>query len=282
MSLLLSAHSSCSSGGSLGWRLLDQGHPRLPSRPREGELPSPSLLTWGWLGHSRKKDSSCFLTGREVWMGGRNGWSLLTLMREKLGGHPDLPFFGREAVTIVDCSRDACEAGITGLIQSRRIFGGQTRGHRMMHSSCLEEQPVQLWVPHHQPGTHNYTQFSSVAQSCLTLWPHGLRHARPPCPSPTPGACSNSCPSRWWCHPTISSSAVPFSSCLQSFPAPGSLPMRQFFASGSKSIGASQLRWFCNKQVPPLSFRLFWTCIFMLKEFCFKMHFISRLWGGSQ
>ena len=59
-----------------------------------------------------------------------------------------------------------------------------------------------------------------------SLWPHGLQHARPPCPSPTPGACSNSCPSGWWCHPTISS-VIPFSSCLQSFPASGSFPMSQ-------------------------------------------------------
>ena len=58
-----------------------------------------------------------------------------------------------------------------------------------------------------------------------SLWPHGLQHARLPCPSPTPGACSNSCPLSWWCHPTISSSVVPFSSCLQSFPASRSFPV---------------------------------------------------------
>ena len=72
-----------------------------------------------------------------------------------------------------------------------------------------------------------------------SLWPHGLQHARLACPSPTPGACSNSCPSSWWYHPTISSSVVPFSSCLQSFPASGSFPMSQFFASGGQSIGGS-------------------------------------------
>ena len=71
------------------------------------------------------------------------------------------------------------------------------------------------------------------------LWSHGLQHARSPCPSPTTGACSNSCPLSWWCHPTISSSVVPFSSCLQSFPASGSFPMSQFFASGGQSIGVS-------------------------------------------
>ena len=68
---------------------------------------------------------------------------------------------------------------------------------------------------------------------------HGLQHTRLPCPSPTPRACSNSRPSSQQCHPTISPSVVPFSSCLQSFPASGSFPMSQFFASGDLSIGAS-------------------------------------------
>ena len=72
-----------------------------------------------------------------------------------------------------------------------------------------------------------------------SLWPHGLQHARLPCPSPTPGACSNSCSSSWWCHPTISSSVVPFTSYFQTFPASGSFPMSQFFASGGQSIGVS-------------------------------------------
>ena len=65
------------------------------------------------------------------------------------------------------------------------------------------------------------------------------KHDRLPCPSPTPRACSNSCPSSLWCHPTISSSIIPFSSCLQSFPTSGSFPMSQFFASGGQSIGVS-------------------------------------------
>ena len=68
---------------------------------------------------------------------------------------------------------------------------------------------------------------------------HGLQHLRPPCPSPTPRAYSNLCPSSQWCHPTIWSSVIPFSSCLQSFPASGSFQMSQFFASGSQSIGVS-------------------------------------------
>ena len=72
-----------------------------------------------------------------------------------------------------------------------------------------------------------------------SLWPHGLQHARLPCPSPTPGVYSNSCPLSRWCHPPISSSVIPFSSCLQSFPAAGSFPMSQFFESGNQSIGVS-------------------------------------------
>ena len=65
---------------------------------------------------------------------------------------------------------------------------------------------------------------------------HGLQHGRLPCPSPTSEACSNSCPSSWCCHPTVSSSVAPFSSCLQSFPAPESFPMSQFFVSGGQSM----------------------------------------------
>ena len=72
-----------------------------------------------------------------------------------------------------------------------------------------------------------------------SLRPHGLQHARPPCPSATLRVYSNSCPLSWWCHPTISSSVVPFSSCLQSFSASGSFPVSQFFTSGGRSIGAS-------------------------------------------
>ena len=85
----------------------------------------------------------------------------------------------------------------------------------------------------------NSVQFSSVTQSWPTLWPHGLQHARPPCPSATPGVYSNSCPLSRWCHPTISPSVVPFSSCTQFFPASGSFPMSQFFTSGGQSIGVS-------------------------------------------
>ena len=81
-------------------------------------------------------------------------------------------------------------------------------------------------------------QFSHSVMS-NSLRPHGLQHTRLPCPPPTPRASSNSCPLSWWCHPTISSSVIPFSSHLQSFPASGTFPMSQFFESGGQSIGVS-------------------------------------------
>ena len=81
------------------------------------------------------------------------------------------------------------------------------------------------------------SQFSRAVSD--PLQPPRLQHTRLLCPSPIPGACSNSYPSSWWCHPTISSSVVPFSSCLQSSPTSGSFPMSRFFASGGQSIGAS-------------------------------------------
>ena len=89
----------------------------------------------------------------------------------------------------------------------------------------------------------SWQQFSSVQFSCSvvsdSLWLHGLQHTRPPCPSPTPGVYPNSCPLSRWCHPTISSSVVPLSSCLQSFPASRSFPTSQLLASGGQSVGAS-------------------------------------------
>ena len=86
-------------------------------------------------------------------------------------------------------------------------------------------------------------QFSSFQFSCSdesdSLWPHEPQHTRPPSPSPTPGVCSNSCPSSQWCHPASSSSLVPSSSCPQSLPASGSFPTSQLFAWGGQSIGVS-------------------------------------------
>ena len=99
------------------------------------------------------------------------------------------------------------------------------------------------WV--YCPGSSLDLSFSSsvslVSHSVMSdsLWPHESQHTRPPCPSPTPGVYSNSCPSSRWCHPAISSSVIPFSSCPQSLPASGSFPISQPFAWGGQSIGVS-------------------------------------------
>ena len=93
-----------------------------------------------------------------------------------------------------------------------------------------------------------YYQIRSVAQSCPTLGPHESQHARPPCPSPTPGVHSDSRPSSQWCHPFISSSVIPFSSCPQSLPASESFPMSQLFAWGGQSTGVAALASFLPKK----------------------------------
>ena len=127
------------------------------------------------------------------------------------------------------------------------------RAHAAWGEKCLEREPIARthekhpghkgqWTRHFSYLTHSrevvVSQFTRSVMS-ESLWLHGLQHARPPCPSTTPRAYSNACPLSWWCHPTISFSVVPFSSCLQSFPAPGSFLMSQFFASGGQSIGVS-------------------------------------------
>ena len=112
-------------------------------------------------------------------------------------------------------------------------------------------------------------QVKSVQLGCSvvsdSLWPHGLQHVRPACLSPTSGVYSNSCPLSWWCHPTISSSVVPFSSCLQSFPASGSFPMSPFFTSGSQSIGASASACPSNEYSGLIFIRMDWLDLLQSK-----------------
>ena len=98
----------------------------------------------------------------------------------------------------------------------------------MLYHLCHQQSPI----------FHISVQFSRSAVSD-TLWPHESQHTRPPCPSPNPGVYSTSCPSSQWCHPDISSSVVPFSSCPQSLPASGSFPMSQLFAYSGQSTGVS-------------------------------------------
>ena len=119
-------------------------------------------------------------------------------------------------------------------------------------------------------------KFNSVVQSYpIFLWPHRLQHTWLPCPSPTPGACSDSSPLSWWCHLIISSSVVPLSSRLQSFPASGSLQMSQLFASGGQSIGIS-----ASVSVLPMniqdSFPLRWT-----GWICLQSKGLSRIFSNT-
>ena len=120
--------------------------------------------------------------------------------------------------------------------------------HLRLHVSLID--PWFYCVP---LNTFFYIQFSHSVMSD-SLQPHGPQHARPPCPSPTPGVHPSPCPLSQWCHPTFSSSVVPFSSCLQSFPASGSFQISQFFTSDGQNIGISAsasvtsaviFEWFC-------------------------------------
>ena len=138
-----------------------------------------------------------------------------------------------------------------------------TQGSNLHHLHLLHWQAGSLpLAPHWRPHlVNNYHQFSiQFSRSVVSdsLWPHGLQHARLPWPSPTSGVCSNSCPSSQWCHPTISSSVVPFSSCLQSFPASGSFPVSQFFTSGPKNRSFSFSISPSNKYSGLISFRMDW------------------------
>ena len=104
-----------------------------------------------------------------------------------------------------------------------------------LNFKSLSNSGLQVWVA----ILHNWSVQFRPSVVSDSLRPHGLQHIRPPCPSPTPGVYSNSCSLSQWCHPTISSSVIPFSSSLQFFPASGSFPMSQIFASGGQSIGVS-------------------------------------------
>ena len=108
-----------------------------------------------------------------------------------------------------------------------------------------------------------------------SLQPYGLPHTRLPCSSPTPRACSYSCPLSWWCHSTISSHVVPFSSCLQTFPASGSFPMGQFFTSGGQSIGVS-----ASTSVFPMNIQDLFT-LGLTGLICFKSKGFSRVFSST-
>ena len=144
----------------------------------------------------------------------------------------------RQAPLSMELSRQAYKSGLPYLPQA--IFPIQRLNLSLLH--CRQ---ILYHLSHNNssknkisPTTFSSVQFSHSVVSD-SLWPHGQQQARPPCPSPTPGVHSNSCPLSRWCLPVILSSVVPFSSCPQSLPASGSFPMSQLFASSGQSIGVS-------------------------------------------
>ena len=136
--------------------------------------------------------------------------------------------------------------------KANRVLPREHTGHRKHLLPTTQEKPLHMditrwsiWksIDYILCSQRWRSSISSVQLSRSgvsdSLWSHELQHARPPCPSPTPGVHLNSCPLSQWCHPTISPSVIPFSSCLQSFPASGSFLMSQLFASRGQSIGVS-------------------------------------------
>ena len=114
------------------------------------------------------------------------------------------------------------------------------------------------WPPWDNSTSVHFISVQSVMSD--SLWPHGMQNTRPLCPSPTPGVYSNPSPLSWWCHPTISSSVIPFpfSSCLQTFPASEPFQMSQFFTSGGQSLEVS-----ASASILPMNIHFQWICIYM-------------------
>ena len=142
--------------------------------------------------------------------------------------------------------QSACNARDSSSIPGSGISAGERIGNPLQYSGlensmdCIAHGVTKSWT---RLNNFHFYKFSAVqfSRSVVSdsLRPHELQHASPPCPSPTPGVYSNSCPMSRRCHPTISSSVIPFSSCPQSLPASGSFPVSQLFASGGQSTGAS-------------------------------------------
>ena len=157
--------------------------------------------------------------------------------------------------------------------RSYSIYPGGGHGNPLQYS-CLEN-PIdrgawQATDHRSQRVRHDWSDWAQHSTKFALQWlshadslrPHGLQHARIPCPSPSPRGSSNSCPLSQWCHPTITSSVIPFFSCLQSFPTLGSFLMNQVYASGGQSIGASvsflpvnTQGWFCLGLTDLISFQ---------------------------
>ena len=160
------------------------------------------------------------------------------------GDHSSIPGSWRSAGEgiCLQCGRPGCDR-LVGKVPWRRERFPPQYSDLENAINCIVHGVTKSWTYLSDFHYHFIDQINSVQFTLSvvsdSLWHHRLRHTRPPCPSPTPRACSSSCPSSWWCPLTISSFVVPFSSCLHSFPASGSFQMSQFFPLGGQSIGIS-------------------------------------------
>ena len=154
-----------------------------------------------------------------------------TLMLGKIEGRRRR---GRQRIRWLDGITDSISMSMSEL---RELVMDREAWRATVHGVAKSWTRLKRLSSSSSPFGHLKVQFSPSVVSD-SLWPHGLQHTRPPCPSPTPGVYLDSCPLSWWCHPTISFSVVPFS-CLQSFAALRSFPMSHFFESGSQRIGTS-------------------------------------------
>ena len=161
-------------------------------------------------------------------------YHLTCLLRNLYAGQEVTVWTGHGTTDWFQIGKGVCQ----GCILSPYLFNLYTE--YIMRNPRMDKVQTGIRVAGRNVHQFSSVQFSSSVVSD-SLRPPGLQHTRPPCSSPTPGACSNSCPSSQWCHPTISSSVVSFSSCPQSLPASGSFPMSQLFTWGGQSIGVSAL-----------------------------------------
>ena len=163
-------------------------------------------------------------------------WAQASATSSLRGMHVQGTWLGREPLDFPHIiAADFCAVRIRISIQQ---YTGSQKENALLQHPLLTKLNIVVAVKGRKSSSP--VQFSCSVMSD-SLWPHGLQYARLSCSSPSPGVYSNSCPLSWWCHPTVSSSVVPFSSRLHSFPASGSFQMSQFFASGGQSIGVSAL-----------------------------------------
>ena len=163
-------------------------------------------------------------------------------------------------------------------IQYASKSGKLSSGHRTGKGQ-FSFQSKESQCPRKLKILHNCTHLSSVQFSCSvlsgSLWPHGLQHDKPSFPSPIPGVYSHSCPLSWWCHPAVSFSVIPFSSCPASFPTSGSFQMSQLFTSGDQSIGVS-----ASASVLPMNIQD-WIPLGWTSWICLQSKGLSRVFSNT-